>query len=100
MDKVREDEYQIDYLKEAAGTMNKLKLYAALILAILVIVLIIQNIEPVETKLLFVTIVMPRAALLAIVMLIGMATGILLSMGLFSKNKKKNKSQPKSIAED
>lgn len=81
--------------------MTKLKISAAVVLAILAIVIIIQNIEPVETKLLFVTIVMPRAALLAIAMLIGMATGILLSLGFSGKRAKtSNKSQSKSVVEN
>ncbi|MEJ2245149.1 MAG: LapA family protein [Acidobacteriota bacterium] len=81
--------------------MKNLKLSAAVVLVILAIVLIMQNLEPVETKLLFVTMVMPRAALLAVTMLIGMVTGILLSLAFSGKfAKKSNKSQSKSVAED
>ena len=82
-------------------SIKKLRLSAAVVLAILAIVLIMQNLEPVETKLLFVTMVMPRAALLAVTMLIGIATGILISLGFSGKYaKKNNKSQPQSVSED
>lgn len=70
--------------------MVKLKLFAAFLLIVLVLVVIVQNTAPVETRLLFVTITMPRAALLAITMLIGVATGMLVAFGLakrYSKNK-------------
>jgi len=71
--------------------MAKLKLSVAFLLAILVIILILQNTAPVETKLLFITLTMPRAALLAITMLIGIAIGILISLSLSGKWAKKNK---------
>ena len=70
--------------------MVKAKLMAALGLAVLVIILVFQNTEPVETKFLFVTVTMPRAALLAITMLLGIAMGILLSMGLAGRREKKD----------
>ena len=70
--------------------MKNLRLYVAIALAVLAIVLILQNLEPVETRLLFVTMVMPRAALLAVTMLIGIATGVLLSLGYTRKSAKKD----------
>ena len=68
--------------------MKKLKLYAAFVLTLLAIILFIQNREPVETRLLFATVVMPRAALLIVTMLIGIATGILIALGLSGKRLK------------
>jgi putative membrane protein len=62
--------------------MLRAKLIAALVLVAVVLVIVFQNIQPVETKFLFVTVTMPRAALLSITMLIGIAIGILVALGL------------------
>ena len=62
--------------------MIKLKLFAALALALLSIILIYQNTAPVEIRFLFITMEMPRAALLTMVLLAGIALGILISMVL------------------
>lgn len=58
-------------------TMNKIKMAAAAILAILLVVVILQNTKPVETKLVFITITMPRAVLLVTMLGLGFALGIL-----------------------
>ena len=68
--------------------MVKAKLTTAFVLAVLFIILVLQNTEPVETKFLFLTATMPRAALLGITMLLGIAVGILVSLGLTGKRKK------------
>jgi uncharacterized integral membrane protein len=68
--------------------MTKLKLVALLILVILAIVLVLQNTQAVETKLLFITVTMPRAALLGLALLIGFACGILASLGIGKKRTK------------
>jgi len=60
----------------------KFKLVLALSLALLAIIVIAQNVEPVDVRLLFITVTMPRAALLAITLLVGIAIGILISLGL------------------
>jgi lipopolysaccharide assembly protein A len=70
--------------------MAKVKLAAALVLALLVIILVLQNTEQVETKFLFITVEMPRAALLALTMLIGIATGFLASLALTARRAKKS----------
>ena len=57
-------------------------------LSVLMIVVILQNTEAVETKLLFVSISMPRALLLLITLLIGFVCGILLA-GRIGRSKKK-----------
>jgi putative membrane protein len=62
--------------------MLRVKLIAALVLVAVVLVVVFQNIQPVETKFLFVTLTMPRAALLAITMLIGIGVGMLIALGL------------------
>ena len=56
--------------------MKKAKLIAAVILIVLVIIVIAQNIGPVNTTLLFVDISMPQALLLVITLLIGFGIGV------------------------
>lgn len=70
--------------------MVKLKVSLAVVLILLVLIVIFQNREPVETKFLFASITMPRAALLTVTMLIGIAVGMLLSLGLTKKIHKKD----------
>ena len=70
--------------------MAKAKLIAALVLAVLVIIVVLQNTQPVETKILLMTIEMPRAALLATTMLIGMAVGMLIALSLSGRKAKRN----------
>lgn len=65
--------------------MVKVKLYTALTLILLVLIVVFQNREPIETKFLFATVTMPRAALLAVTLLAGIAVGMLLSLGLSKK---------------
>ena len=56
--------------------MKKLKLYLALAATALLAIVIFQNTAVVETKVLFMTIAMPRAALLATTLLIGILLGL------------------------
>ncbi len=70
--------------------MVRAKLITALVLVAVAIIVIFQNREPVETKFLFVAVTMPRAALLGTTMLIGIAVGILVSLGLTSRKVKKD----------
>ena len=71
--------------------MVKLKLYVALALILLVLIVVFQNSEPVATRFLFITFIMPRAALLAITFLVGAAAGILLAFGLVKHKPKEQK---------
>lgn len=68
-------------------TAGKLKLAAAVGLAILAIVWILQNVGYVQTKFLFVTVTLPLSALLAITLLVGGVAGILLAGRWNRKNK-------------
>ena len=70
---------------------GELKVGAAVALAILIGVVIFQDAEPVETRLLFVNITMPRAGLLAMTLLIGIVSGILLTLRWSAKRAKKDK---------
>jgi len=71
-------------LKESAS-MSKVKVGVAAVLAILIGIVIFQNTEPVETRVLFIKITMPRAGLLGTTLLIGIISGILLTLGWSAK---------------
>ena len=71
--------------------MNRFKIISIAILTILGVIIILQNTEPVETRLLFLSIIMPRAILLMGTTLIGFALGILVSF-FFQR-----KEQPKEL---
>ena len=77
-------------LKQATATA-KVKFGVAAFLAIVIGIIILQNTEPVETRLLFMSITMPRAALLAMTLLIGVAAGILLTLGWSARRAKRAK---------
>lgn len=59
--------------------MERFKIISIGILALLGVIIILQNTEPVETKLLFLSITLPRAILLMGTTLIGFALGVLVS---------------------
>jgi uncharacterized integral membrane protein len=59
------------------STMNKLKVVGIAIVALLVVVVVLQNTQAVETKLLFFMVTMPNAALLFGTLVIGFAIGVL-----------------------
>ena len=71
--------------------MNRFKMISIAILTILGVIIILQNTEPVETRILFLSIIMPRAILLMGTTLIGFALGILVSF-FFQR-----KEQPKEL---
>lgn len=70
--------------------MSKIKLIVLLVLALAAIVLVLQNTQMVETRLLFVTVIMPLAALLGLTTLIGFICGILVALGFAVKRSKKD----------
>jgi uncharacterized integral membrane protein len=59
------------------GTINKLKIVGVALIALIVVVVVLQNTQAVETKLLFLTVTMPNAALLFGTLIIGFAIGVL-----------------------
>ncbi len=71
--------------------MNRFKMISIAILVLLGVIIILQNTEPVETKLLFLSMTMPRAILLMGTTMIGFALGILVSF-FFQR-----KEQPKKL---
>ena len=68
--------------------MRNLKIIIASILVILVAIMVVQNREPVETHLLFATVVMPHAVLIFITAATGFALGVLLALSVNSRRKR------------
>jgi len=69
---------------------GKLKIVGVIVLAIVIIVLVLQNTETVRTKIFFVTIEMPRAVLLFVTWLVGVAVGLLLALPKVGKKEKES----------
>ena len=65
--------------------MKRWKLVVALAMAMTTLIVVLQNTEPVETQLLFTSVTMPRALLLAITLLVGFVLGLVLSGRLVRK---------------
>ena len=57
--------------------MTKFKVVVLAVVGLLVVIVVLQNTEAVETRLLFLTVTMPRAVLLFGTLLIGFALGVL-----------------------
>ncbi|MBW2501809.1 MAG: LapA family protein [Deltaproteobacteria bacterium] len=74
--------------------MQRFKMISIAILSLLGVIIILQNTEPVETRLLFMSITMPRAILLMGTTLIGFALGLLVS--LFSRGRDRGEKLPKN----
>ncbi len=70
------------------GTINKLKFVAIAVVALAVLVMVLQNTQTVETKLLFLTVTMPNAALLFGTLVIGFAIGVLTAWHIVSGAKR------------
>lgn len=62
--------------------MRAVRNFVVAAILILVIVVVLQNTEAVETRLLFATITMPRALLLALTLLSGIVIGLILGARL------------------
>jgi uncharacterized integral membrane protein len=56
--------------------MSRLKIIVLTIVAVLVVIVVLQNTDPVHTEILFVTITMPRAILLFVTLVAGFGIGI------------------------
>jgi len=76
--------------------MKKLRLIVTLVLAVLVVIVVLQNTDAVETRLLFATVTMPRAVLLLTTVLIGFALGILTSL-VWMRKQEKPRSSSESV---
>jgi putative membrane protein len=67
---------------------QKIKIVVVAVLALLAVIVVLQNTEQVETKLLFVSLTMPRAALLCGTLVIGFLLGALASGQLVARGQK------------
>ena len=68
--------------------MKKFKIITIAVVSVLVLIVILQNTQSVETKLLFVKITMPRAFLLMLTFLFGFIAGLLATLRLGTKTNK------------
>jgi putative membrane protein len=57
--------------------MNALKVVTIVVIALLAVIVVLQNTQAVETKLLFLTVTLPNAALLFGTLIVGFAIGVL-----------------------
>ena len=69
--------------------MSKAKIIVASIAVVLMIIVVAQNTQSVETRILFVTLAMPRAVLLMLTFGIGAVVGLLVALTLSGKKKTK-----------
>lgn len=68
--------------------MKNLKMIVIVVVSLLVLIVVLQNTQSVETKLLFVTITMPRAFLLFLTFLFGFVVGSVSTVTFSRKGKK------------
>jgi uncharacterized integral membrane protein len=68
--------------------MNKLKVVAIGLIAVLAVIVVFQNTQAVETKLLFVTLTLPNAAMLFGTLVMGFAIGVLAAGHIISNAKR------------
>lgn len=59
--------------------MNRVKLIVAGVLALLVLIVVLQNTQAVETRVLFLSFTLPRAVWLVVATLVGFILGVLVS---------------------
>lgn len=69
----------------------KIKIAGIAILALVVLVIVLQNTEAVDTRILFVTLTMPRAALLFGTLVVGFIIGIFTAGKLIGRKKEQGK---------
>jgi uncharacterized integral membrane protein len=60
-------------------TKSKVKLIAMIVVVVLAVVIFLQNTDPVEARILLLTVTMSRALLLILTFLLGLLPGILLT---------------------
>ena len=70
------------------GTINKLKIVGVAVIVLIVLIVVLQNTQSVETTLLFLTVTMPNAALLFATLIIGFAIGVLTAGHIVSSAKR------------
>jgi len=65
--------------------MKKVKVIVVLVILLLVVIVLLQNTEAVETRLLFMTITMPRVLLLAVTFILGFVGGLIAASYILRK---------------
>ena len=65
--------------------MKRMKLIGALMGILLIVIVILQNTQPVATRILFLTMTMPNAVLIGLSLLVGVAAGILVALTFSGK---------------
>jgi uncharacterized integral membrane protein len=65
--------------------MQKMRIITMIVVCLLIMIVILQNTQAVETKLLFAHITMPRALLLIITFLSGLVTGLIIAAHLSAR---------------
>ena len=76
--------------------MRNLKVIGIIVVVVLSLIVVLQNTEAVNTKILFAEITMPRAALLGTTLGIGFIIGLLTNLGISRKHKPKQGKQAKT----
>ena len=69
--------------------MKNLKMIVLIVVSLLVLIVVLQNTQSVETKILFITITMPRAFLLFLTSLFGFVIGTIATLSFSNRGKKK-----------
>jgi uncharacterized integral membrane protein len=69
--------------------MNKLKVIAIAVIVLVTAVVVLQNTQAVETKLLFITLTLPNAALLFGTLIVGFAIGVFTAGHIISTAKRR-----------
>jgi uncharacterized integral membrane protein len=69
--------------------MNKVKVVAIVVIALVAVVVALQNTQAVDTRLLFLTLTMPNAALLFGALVIGFVIGVLTAGHIVSSAKRR-----------
>jgi len=68
--------------------MKNLRTVVIIVISLLVLIVVLQNTQSVDTKFLFVTVSMPRALLLFLTFLFGFIVGAVSIVGFTKKDKK------------
>jgi uncharacterized integral membrane protein len=71
------------------GTINKLKIVGTAVVVLIVVSIVLQNTPTVESRLLFLTVTMPNAALLFGTLIIGFAISVLTAGYIASRAKQR-----------
>jgi uncharacterized integral membrane protein len=75
------------------ATLTRLKIAGIAVIVLAVAAVVLQNTQTVETKLLFLTVTMPNAALLFGTLMIGFAIGVLTARHIASRAKQRSADQ-------